>query len=151
MSLLIHFAGFPCPFTSSLPFFILVGLLAINLAISASWSYFLIPFLFSLSYIFYIVGLLLLLGHLSKVGICYMSMISLWHVKATLRWISWRLNWATGFNFQTKDLAKSKKILGIEIVSDIVHNSSITWTIHSESTILGFIHMSSWQISVCLK
>ena len=30
------------------------------------------------------------------------------------------------FNFQTKDLAKAKKILGIEIVRDRVHSSSIT-------------------------
>ena len=92
MNLLIHFLGFPNPFTSSLPFIvlmglllhslgflgpftptlpllILMGLLAINPAISACWACFLIPLLFSLSHFFYIIGLLLLLGPLSKVGI----------------------------------------------------------------------------------
>ena len=92
MSLLIHFPGFPSLFTSFLPFiiliglllhslgfiglfthslplFILVGLLANDPAISACWACFPIPLLSSISHIFYIVGLLLLLGHLSKVGI----------------------------------------------------------------------------------
>jgi len=69
MGLLFHSMGFLSPFTPSLPFFILVGLLAINPAISACWACFLIPLLFSLSHLFYIVRLLLLLGHLSKVAI----------------------------------------------------------------------------------
>ena len=65
---LLHFLGFLGPFTPSLALLILVGLLAINPIISACRAYFLIPLLFSLSHPFYIVGLLLLLGPLSKVG-----------------------------------------------------------------------------------
>ena len=63
------FLGLLGSFTPSLPLFILVGLLAINPAILAYWACFLIPLLFSLSHLCYIVGLLLLLGPLSKVGI----------------------------------------------------------------------------------
>ena len=93
LSLLIHFSGFPGPFTSSLPLFILMGLLlyslgflglftsslplflivvglpAINPDILACWARFLIPLLFFLFHLLYIVGLLLLLRPLSKVGI----------------------------------------------------------------------------------
>ena len=92
MSLLIHFSGFPDPFTSSLSLiilmdlllhslgfldpitpsltlFILVSLLTINPTISACWACFPIPLLFSLSHFLYIVELLLLLGPLLKVGI----------------------------------------------------------------------------------
>ena len=65
---LLHFLGFLDPFTLSLSLLILVGLLTINLVISAYQACFLIPLLFSLSHLFYIVGLLLLLGPLSKVG-----------------------------------------------------------------------------------
>ena len=63
------FLGLLGSFTPSLPLFILVSLLAINPAISAYWACFLIPLLFSLSHLCYIVGLLLFLGPLSKVGI----------------------------------------------------------------------------------
>ena len=80
MILLIHFLGFPGPFTSSLPLIvpmgllfhslgflgpfipylpllILMGLLAINPVISACLACFLITLLFSLSHFLYIVGL----------------------------------------------------------------------------------------------
>jgi len=68
MELLLQSLGFLSPFTSSLPLFILVGLLVINPVISAHWacSLFLYPF-FLLT--FSIVGFLLLLGPLLKMGI----------------------------------------------------------------------------------
>jgi len=65
MSLLLHSIGFLGPLTPSLPLFILVSLLAINPAISACWTCFTISF----SHFLHIVGLRLLLGPLSKVGI----------------------------------------------------------------------------------
>ena len=73
------FFGLPQPvyffFTSILllwacqPSILPLGLPAINPTISACWACFLILVLFSLSHLFYIVGILPLLGPLSKVGI----------------------------------------------------------------------------------
>ena len=65
----LHSLGFFGPFTPALPLFILVGLLAISPTISTRWDCFLIPLLFFFPTFFYIVGLLPLLGPLSKVGI----------------------------------------------------------------------------------
>ena len=65
MGLILHSLGFLVSFTSSLPLVILVGLLAIIPGILVCWACFTI-FLF---YFLHIVELLLLLGHLSKVGI----------------------------------------------------------------------------------
>ena len=67
--LLLHSLSFLGPFTPSLPLFILVGLVVINPTISTYWACFPVPLLFSLSHFLYIVGLLLLLGLLSKMGI----------------------------------------------------------------------------------
>ena len=64
MSLLLHSLGFLDPFTSSLPLIILVSLLAIIPTIPACWVYFTI---FS-SHFLYIVGFLLLLDPFVKSG-----------------------------------------------------------------------------------
>ena len=57
MGLLFHSLGFLCPFIAYLPLLILMGLLAINPVISAYLACFLITLLFSLSHFLYIVGL----------------------------------------------------------------------------------------------
>ena len=83
MSLLLYSLGFLSPFTPSLPLFILVGFPTINPTISTCWACFLIPLLFSLSHILYIIGLLLLLGPLSKVSI---NRLILWCVCVLWWW-----------------------------------------------------------------
>ena len=87
---LLHFPSFPVPFTSSLPIFILMSFPAINPTISTYWACFLVPLLFSLSHLLYIVGLLLLLGHLSKVGI---NSLIFWCVRV---WVCLIFGWFSG-------------------------------------------------------
>ena len=90
MGLLLHSLGFLGPFTPSLPIFILMSFPAINPTISTYWACFLVPLLFFLSHLLYIVGLLLLLGHLSKVGI---NSLIFWCVRV---WVCLIFGWFSG-------------------------------------------------------